>query len=277
MERWAANTLRTLAIILTAGLVVVTSLFLLLLTLCAAQGGIGGTKHPDLVVPYLLAAVAVLATGIWFIVWLARGIFRSSLVAEPQAAVVPASGLPPCDSGSPASSVPLHLSHSSRKAIDRLVLALCAQIAVSAATWIFGQLHYWSRPQTFAPHNWTLILLAPYVLYHVPYAILICLLLKRPDRRTFAYSLAVPAVLLLQSVFSLGVLGHYYVHQPQGILLFVLPWLIHILILVLAYQAIRQVGLHPPPSSLIVAAVTSYIFFSAIHVITPFLYRSMWR
>jgi hypothetical protein len=277
MERWAANTLRTLGIILTAGFVLVTSLFLLLLSMCAAQGDFGGNKHPDQVVPYLFAAVAVLALGIWFIVWLARAIFRSKLVTEPLPAGVPADALPSSNSGSPAASIPLHLSPLGRKAIDRLVFALAAQIAVSAGAWIFGQLHYWSRPQTFAPHNWTLVLLAPYVLYHVPYAILIYFLLKRPDRRTFAYSLAVPAVLLLQSLFSLGVLGHYYVHQPQGFLLFVLPWFIHILIIVLAYQAIQRVGLHPPPSSLIVAAIVSYFFFSTIHAITPFLYRFTWK
>jgi hypothetical protein len=277
MERWAANTLRTLGIILTAGFVLITSLFLLLLSMCAAQGDFGGNKHPELVVPYLAAAVAVVVLGIWFIAWLARGILRSSAMAEPLAVGAPAGVLPPTQAISSAPSVPLHLSSLDRKSIDRLVFALIAQIAVSAGAWIFGQLHYWSRPYTFAPHNWTLVLLAPYVLYHVPYAILIYVLLKRPDRRAFAYSLAVPAVLILQSVFSLGVLGYYYVRQPNGFLLFAVPWFIHIVIIVLAYQAIQQVGLHPPPSSLIVAAVVTFFYFSAIHVITPLLYRFAWR
>jgi hypothetical protein len=272
MERWAANTLRTLGIILTAGFVLITSLFLLLLSMCAAQGGFGGNKHPEQVVPYLAAAVALVVLGIWLIAWLARGILRSTALAEPLPAGASA-GVPPTQAISPAPSVPLHLSPLGRKSIDRLVFALIAQIAVSAGAWIFGQLHYWSRPRTFAPHNWTLVLLAPYVLYHVPYAILIYVLLKRPDRRAFAYSLAVPAVLILQSVLSLGVLGYYYVHQPNGFLLFAVPWIIHIVIIVLAYQAIQQVGLHPPPSSLIVAAVVTFFYLSAIHVITPLLYR----
>jgi len=274
VERWAANTLRTLGIILTAGFVLLGSGFLLLLSICAAQGGFGGTKHPEQVVPYLFGATAVLALGVWFIAWLARGIFRSAAAAEPAgipATVIPASvpsgGVP----------VPLHLSPLGRKAIDRLVFALIAQIVISAGSWIFNQHHYWSRPQALAPHNWTLVLLAPYVLYHLPYAILIYVLLRRPDRRAFAYSLAVPAVLILQSLFSLGVLSYYYVRQPNGFLLFVLPWLIHIVILVLAYQAIQQVGLHPAPSSLIVAAVVAFFFFSAIHAITPLLYRFTWR
>ena len=34
MERWAANTLRTVAIILTSGLVIISCLFLILLSMC---------------------------------------------------------------------------------------------------------------------------------------------------------------------------------------------------------------------------------------------------
>ena len=82
MERWAANTLRTLGIILTAGFVLITSLILLLFSMCAANGDLGGNKHPDQVVPYLIAAGTVLALGVWFIVWLARGIHRSSQEGE---------------------------------------------------------------------------------------------------------------------------------------------------------------------------------------------------
>lgn len=270
MERWAANTLRTLGIILMAGFVLITSLILLLFSMCAAQGDFGGNKHPDQVVPYLVAAGLVLVLGILVIVRLARSISRSTPVAEPAAAGVPAGVLPLPE---PAPSVPLHLSPLDRKAIDRLVFALGAQIVLSALAWSLNQLHFWSAPRAFAPHNWTLVLLAPFILYHLPYGILIYILLKRPDRRAFAYSLAVPAVLILQSLFSLSVVGYYYVHQPVGFLLLALPWLLHIVILVFAYQAIQQVGLHPEPSSLIVAAIATFFFFSIIHIVTPFLYR----
>jgi hypothetical protein len=274
MERWAANTLRTLGIILTTGFVLITSLILLLLSICAAGGDLGGHKHPEQVLPYVLAAGLVLILGVLGIVRLGRGILRSMATAEAVAAGVPAGVLP---STEPVPSVPLHLSPLGRKAIDRLVLALGAQIFLSAVAWIFNQLHFWSAPRAFAPHNWTLVLLAPFILYHLPYAILIYVLLRRPDRRAFTYSIAVPAVLILQSLFSLGVIAYYYVHEPRGFLLLVLPWLIHIVILVLAYQAIQQVGLHPEPSSLIVAAIVTFFFFSMIHVITPLFYRLMPR
>jgi hypothetical protein len=272
MERWAANTLRTLGIIMTAGFVLVTSLMLLLLSMCAANGDIGGSKHPEQVAPYLICAGLIVVFGILVIARLARSIFRSMPVAQPAAAGAPAGVLtsPPPE---PSRSVPLHLSPLGRKAVDRLVLALGAQIFVSAVAWVFNQLHFWSAPHAFAPHNWTLVLLAPFIIYHIPYAILIYALMNKPSRAAFTYSIAVPAVLILQSLFSLSLVGYYYVHEPMGFLLLVLPWLIHIAILVLAYQAIQQVGLHPEPPSLIVAAVVMFLFFSLIHAITPFFYR----
>ena len=274
MERWAANTLRTLGIILTAGFVLITSLILLLFSMCAANGDLGGNKHPDQVVPYLIAAGTVLALGIWFIVWLARGIYRSSSIAAPEPAGVPAGALPPAATAPTRSDIPLHLSPSSRQSINRLVFALAAQIIISSVAWFFGQLHFWSAPRAFPPHS-TLYLLAPFVLYHIPYAILIYVLLKRPDRRAFTYAIAVPAMLILESLLSVSLIGHFYVHQPMGFVLLLVPWLIHIIIIALAYKAIQQTGLHPEPASLIVAALVAFAFVSLIHVVTPFLYRSI--
>src|SRR5258708_1199022 len=112
MERWAANTLRSRGIILMAGLVLVGSLLLLLLSMCAANGDFGGNKHPEQVVPYLVAAGLVMVLGCLVIVRLARGIFRSMPVAEPGTA-----GVPP--HSEPASPVPLHLSPLTRPPLDR--------------------------------------------------------------------------------------------------------------------------------------------------------------
>src|SRR3984893_10917345 len=110
MERWAANTLRTLGIILTSGFVLITSLILALFSICAAQGGFGGTKHPEQVFPYLAAAVAVLVLGCLLVVRLSRDIFRSNLMAEPASTGVPAGTIPYSRSSQPHPSAPLHLS-----------------------------------------------------------------------------------------------------------------------------------------------------------------------
>lgn len=282
MEQWASNTLRTLGIILIAGFVLVTSLFLLLLSFCSWQGGFSGSAHPDQGVAYLVAAVMVMVIGSLTSGWLARGMVRSSAAAELAAAPQAASALGSASSSpsvSPADarlSVPLHLSPLGRKAIDRLVLALVAQIVLSALSWFWSQFHLWTTPRAFAPHNWTLVLLAPFVLYHVPYAMLIYSLLKKPDRRAFAYSLAVPAILVLQAWFSLSLVAYAYIRHPAGLLLVFLPWAIHIVVLVLAWKAIQQVGIHPDPSSLMVAALVTFVYFSFIHLVTPFLYRLAW-
>jgi len=201
---------------------------------------------------------------------LARGIIhanRQPLAANELAASVPE-----------VPERPLHLSPLGKRAIDRLVMALAAQILVSTGIWIFTQIRQirmLPRNGLYAPnliHNW-LYLLIPFALYHIPYAILIYFLLKRPDRRAFSYSLAVPAVLIMQSLLSLGMFTRALQYQPTGFLLLFLPWAIHIVIIVFAYQAIQQVGLHPKPSGLIVAAAVSLVFFFCVHSIAPILYR----
>ena len=282
MERWAANTLRTLGIILTAGFILISSLFFLLLTLCAAGPSMGGSPgNSSQAAGFALVGILIAIAGGLFIAWLARAIYRSrSLPEEPGiqslSTAVPAEGTLSPSPAEPRISLPLHLSPLGRKAVDRLVLALAAQIVLSAAAWIFNQLHFWAAPRIFAPFpsagNWPLTLLLPFVLYHIPYAILIYVLSKRPDRRAFTYALAVPAVFLMQSLVSLGYVSLFSRH-PVAFLLLVIPWAVHIVILVLAYKAIQQVGTHPQPSSLIIAAVVTWIFFSFIHALTPILYR----
>jgi len=275
MERWAANTLRTLAIILMAGLVLIVCLFLLLLSMCAANGSLGGGKHPEQVVPYLAGAGLVAILGVFIIARLARGIFRSTKVGEGAATAAGDGGALGASgaSGSETVAVPLHLSPLGRQALDRLVLAVGAQIGLSAIAWVFNTLHFWRTQPTFAPHNWPLILLAPFVLYQIPYAILIYLLMKRPDRRTLTYAITIPSVQILQSLFGLTALS-YVMHQPRTLLLLGLPWLLHIVVVVLAYQAIQQIGLHPEPASLIVTALVVLSYFLLIQVVLiPVLYR----
>ena len=271
MERWAANTLRTVGIILTAGFVLITSLILTLFSMCAAQGDIGGSKHPEQVIPFAVAAVLVVILGICFIAWLSRGIVRSSAKFATSPGATPDAVSP-----HPSFLLPAHLSTLERQAIDRLVYALGAQIVFSGSVLIFNQVRFWSAPRVVAPfpaHNWPLVVFVPFVLSHIPYAILIYALLKRPDRRAFTYSLAVPAVLIMQALFGMGYFALFASHHPVAMALLFVPWAIHIVVLVLAYRAIQQVGLHPEPSSLIVAAIAVFIYFSVIQTVEAILVR----
>src|SRR5579863_1474992 len=189
MDQFAANTLRTLGIILTAGFVLIASLLLALLSLCAAAGAPLGSKRPDQALIFALCAVLVAVLGITLIARLARGISRSAASAKPAAAISSVGGVSTPAAAPAGTSLPVHLSPSSRRDLDRLVFAMIAQIVLSFASWFFNQLHYWTAPRTLAPHNWILILLAPFVLYHVPYAVLIYRLPRKQDRSTFAYAL----------------------------------------------------------------------------------------
>lgn len=268
MERWAANTLRTLGIILISGFVMLSCAFLLLLSMCAYQGNFGGGRHPEQGPWYIAAAAAVLIVGIWAVAVLARGIMRASAAAVVASAETPEMAITP-----PAIAVPLHLSPSGRKATENLVIAIGAQVAIGIAILLLNQRMFSRNPIGLPGHSWTLILLLSLALYRIPYVILIVALLKRPDRRAFTYSIVVPAILIMQTLFSSSLVGYYFVRHPTGFVLLALPFVMNIVILVLAYKAIQQVGLHPQPSSLIVAAIVTFIYFSFIHGSTPLLYR----
>lgn len=288
MTDWLDNTLRSIGIILTAGFVIIIGFFLLLIAMCAFQPGRGGSSDDGIF--FLGIAIMVMLFGLLFIIRLSRGVSRSARALEPftlgpppftipsgpvpahQSQAPPPASVPP-GPPVPPPSTPLRLSPASRKALNRLALAMGAQIVLSGIAWVLSQLRFWSAPVSLAPHNWTAILFGPFVLYHLPYAVLIYFLLNKPSRRALTWSLAVPSVILLQSLFTLSLMFHYYVHGPVGFLLLFVPWSIHIAILVLAYQAIQRIGLHPEPQRLVGAAVLIFFYFSFINGTTPLLYR----
>jgi len=262
MERWAANTLRILGIVVLGHLILVLSLALLLLSICSWDGVFGGGSKEIGGIGFLLATVAVLAIGIWVIARLARGVMRS----------MPAGAVVPDANDTSERSVPFHFSPSGLQAVRLIAGAMTAQIALSAVGWFWSQFQFWRVAMPMRPHNWVLILLVPFVLYHVPYVVLIQRLLQRPSRRELAYSLAIPGVIVFQSLFSLALVTSVYVRQPVGFLLLAVPWLLHILVLALAYRAIQITGLHPEPSLLLRAALVTVVYFFLVHLTTPLLY-----
>jgi len=282
VDNWAANTLRTIGIIITSGFIILFSLVLALASMCFGAVALSSRDLGTLVM-FLIPAVLLLLGAGTLLTHLGRKLMVASAPMDPLLAggasipaPVPASPLP-APVAEKTTAVVLKLSPASRKVVDRLVLAMIAQILLSPIAWIFGQFRFWSAPNSLAPHNFISVLLGPFVLYHLPYGILIYFLLKRPSRRVFMYALAVPCVIVLQSLFSLGLVFHYYVHEPFGSLLLFLPWAIHVVVLVLAFKAIQQTGLHPYPPRLIGAAALVFVYFGLINAATPLLYRSSWR
>jgi hypothetical protein len=268
MERWAINTLRVLGIIVTCMITFLGSAILLLLSICASRPGSPGT-------PFFAAAVLVAIAGVSITIVLARGLARSTSealsIAGPYAVAPSGYAAPVTMLPSAAPAQTLQLSPCAQKAVKRLVWALGAQIVISVLCWFLNQELFWRTPTNVAPHNWTLILLVPFLLYRVPYAILMYRF-DKPEIRTFIYALAVPPVLALQSVSNLALVSYAYIHNPLGFVLLVVPWLIHFVIMVLAWKAIREAGVHPEASSLFVAALVSYAYFAFVHVTGPLFY-----
>jgi hypothetical protein len=273
MDQWASNTLRTVGIVFLAGLVIISSLMLLLLSMCAFSGGYGGGKDPTTGFMYLGACAGLVTLGIWGISAMARGIMHTN--AELEAAGGPST--PASMPSTPAASIPLPISAAGHQAIRRLIYAIIAQMILSSAAFLYGQMHYWTDSRSARPQNWLIVFLASQILFRIPYLVLLYHLVKKPDRRTFAYALIVPCVLMLQSLFGISLLVFMFMRHPVGFILVTIPWLFHILVLAMAWKTVQVLEVRLQPSSLIVAAVVTFLYVTIIPTGTPIFYLLGWK
>lgn len=295
MDRFAANTLRTLAIVIISIFVIGTSLLLLLLALCfGALGNMNGSHDPkaaELVILLLVITAALIAGSIFAIAKLSKGIVRNTPEYQFQAGTVPtvamaSPGTPPLPvpeatplmpaaaevESRPTFDLASHLSPGSRAAIRQLALAIVAKLAVESpilfASWtsIYGLKQIPSVGLRVGLLAWGLASIAPLL-------VLLYALLRHPGPRAFAYSLVIPALHIF-----FGFFGHsasilfLLLHARPGIspalsLLSTLPWFLDILILYLAWKAIRRTGVQPNSTRLIVAAAVIFVYTSLL----PFL------
>ena len=123
------------------------------------------------------------------------------------------------------------------------------------------------------------MLLPPFILFEVPYVILIYVLLKRPGRRAFTFLIAMLVVPILETLFNPLFFNSYrqiYMNQGMGLVWLVLSGVIYVVTVVLAYMAIRQSGLQPKFPTVILATTAVFFYFFLIRAITPYLY-GLWR
>jgi hypothetical protein len=270
MDRFASNTFRTLGIVAISICVIVGCLLLLLLALCAGMlGAAGNPAHHDpqttkLFYGSILAAAILVIIGVLSIAKLAKGIVRESTALpapQPESQSLP---LAP----SVAHDVAAHLSPASRSAIHTLVLALAAQIAAQVAVGVLGW--QWALQSPIASFRPSVpIALVSGVASNLPYLVLLFSLLSNPSRRTFAYSLVIPSLLILFGTFGNSASIFFFLrfaHSPASFLLLI-PWALHIFILYLAWKAIRLTGIFPNPARLIVAAIVVVIYYSLLPVL----------
>jgi len=273
------NALRTLGIILTSIFLFVGSAVLLLASACfglIASGSHGseGSQLTVLALALLGGAVVLIVIGTGVIAKLSRGITRTSppypLVPYPQGPATAAPRTEPIPSTRASSIDPSHFSPTSRTAINNLVRAIGALIALdlllslAPVHAVFGDALI---PQTRFS--------IPYILIYrllavAPYIILLIAVRRSPSPRTFAYALAIPAIPVAWGIFSVPVLMITLLRMSASLpqfLWIVLPLVADIVILYYAWIAIQRTGIHPPPKRLILASAVVLIYrfaFTAI-------------
>ncbi|MGB8732620.1 MAG: hypothetical protein WCC99_15345 [Candidatus Sulfotelmatobacter sp.] len=310
MDRHASNTLRTLAIVAISIVVIIGSLGLLLLALCFGMlGNLGGSGHHDpqavnLVIVALAAAALLITFGVFAVAKLAKGIIRESPVpplrwnvpgdphshapvdaspapqAQPTIPQPPPAPTPAIPSTLPASPIPqpstidvvTHLSPASRRAIQQLVLAIAVQVATQVVPVVLGW--RWALRTVPAYHQALLTTFLMALATNLPYLVLLVSLLFRPSRRAFAYSLAIPSLLLLSGIFGSSVTIFYVLRMTHSLASFLMlvPWLLHALILYLAWKAIRLTGIFPNPARILVAAVVVVAYYALLPVLLLLLH-----
>ncbi len=289
MDRFAANTLRTFGIVLISIFVVGVSGLVLLLALCLGVLGNSGTQSDrQTFLLFILGGIVLIAGGIFAIAKLAKGIARGTpeyqlpvsmtLAATTQACTagstevaappVPASPYPPPQSEPHATVDSAHLRPASRDALRNLALAISAKLAAEllvtlyGSIWIYRVSHAPFAAFRFAFIAWGIAAVAPLI-------VLLYALLRHPGPRALAYSLVIPGLQLFFGIFGHSAAIFVLLRATPGIgpifpMLSLLPWLFDILILYLAWKAIRITGIQPNSTRLIVASAVIFIYTSML-------------
>ncbi|HXW99604.1 MAG TPA: hypothetical protein VEJ00_00205 [Candidatus Acidoferrales bacterium] len=295
MDRIAANTLRTLGIVLISAFVIGASLILLLLALClgAMSNGGGSSSDSQMFLACILIIALLIVLGVFSIARLAKGIVRGepeypaplTIFPKPATTVaVPSPAFPPSP-GPPAAAAPrtidvaAHFSPASRAAIHQVVLAISTKLAVETLIVLIGWTHVYGRPAPFPVYRYSF--LAWGLAAAAPLIVLIYALLRHPGPRAFAYSLVIPALHIFFGTFghsaTIFILFRANPAIPPVISLFaLLPWLLDFLILYLAWKAIRLTGIQPSPTRLIVATVVIFFYTSVLPIFVVIM-NQFWR
>ncbi len=175
-----------------------------------------------------------------------------------------------------------HLSPTSRAAIAQLAYAILAKIAAEVLIGIVG----WYNAGWYNAVRYGSIgaFRAPFPVYRfsfmawglaaiAPHLVLLYALARRPGPRAFAYSLVIPSLHLLFGIFGHSAFLVYILRPGQTAtpLLTIIPLLLDVLILYLAWKAIRLTGIEPSPTRLIVASAVILLYTSVMPVLVAIL------
>jgi hypothetical protein len=262
--------MNALATIFFSLIAILASLVFVVSSLCAFSSSVGTAEDRHFFLQCAVVALLVAIAAQWKIIVLNRKPRARPTPREPDPPVPPYSiaqpGVaPPYLPTPPIQSrvtpdVVKHLSPASQAAFQQLALAIAAKVAAEVILALVGwYVSLGSRAPfplfRFGFVAWGLAALAPDL-------VLLYTLTRRPGPIAFAYSLVVPALHIL-----FGLSGHSALlvlipsaSQASIPLLSIIPWILDILILYLAWKAIRLTGIRPDPIRLIAASVVILIY-----------------
>lgn len=172
----------------------------------------------------------------------------------------------------PIRDLAAHLSPASRIAIQQLAIAITAKIAAEVVLGLVGWYGALGSPRVpfpvyrFGFLAWGLAAIAPHI-------VLLYALARKPGPRAFAYALVIPTLHILLGIFGHSAFLAFILRAGQvaAPLLSIAPWILDIVILYLAWKAIRQTGIHPNPARLIIASVVIVFYTSLLPVLVVVL------
>jgi hypothetical protein len=257
LERWAENTLRTIGILVLSGVVLIASGLLLLLSICASGGSFSGTKNPGAAFGYLLGAVVVFGLGVYSIVRLARGFFRSSQSGNLSQQV-------------PQTQIPavFTLTPEVRRATQLIVYLIIAKLVTGYLGWLFLTK---TSAAIYTPR--LTVVIATFFVSQLPFIILGAVLLMRPSAAALTFTLVFTAISLLRLLPTLQFFVRGMYRSPGTFALTLIALITEVAIIALTYKAMQKANARPQPATIVVAVVTTLIYFSVVSIASPILYR----
>lgn len=298
-------------IAISLGLALLGFCFAVLSSASRQGGGAPPSNNPFYI--GILAAVVFLIIGIFVIARIGRVIFRESRIQDRSGNLPPLppySLVPPSSQGqaSPTVAVPptaspislqpgvapptappvttsrrvtpdvaMHLSPASRISIDRLILAIAAQVSVQL---IIGVIE-WLWSAQIIIHRFPLhgaLLLAWNVAAVLPYVLLVIALRRRPGATAFSFCLVIPGMRSFFGLFgqTASIILFFTTFHSGMPMLSLIPWALDVLIFGLAWKAVRLTGIEPTPSRLILSAIDIGLYSFSLPVVF-LVVNYLWR
>ena len=244
------NALRVILICLLSLFLICASLIFVLFSLCGVFSSQNAGDR-SFAIALLIGYGVILVGSIFAIARLVKGMRHEKAIALQIQAPQPTE---------------LPLTPADHQIIEFLRYALMTEIAVSVLSWTLNLIH------TPARGTWPAILVS-FVIYQIPYAVLLWKLTGNLDRPTQAFSLAVPGAAMLWGCYRMITLWTFIRGQQQYLLTTAIFLIVDLGIFLLALRLQRQRRVQGLTEWLILAGCLSFLYFGLAQSGMFMLYR----